>query len=482
LSKQEVKRSSEKQFKGSRSSSFYNEDYFLKAKGSNYGRRDKSGNMIFLPYEEQYYLPRNQQLAQRLIQRFHPKTVLVLGCARGYMVKAFRNFKVDAVGVDISEWAIQNTPEDVADYCFCGDICDLSKWKDKQFDLVVAFDVLEHIKVPDLYVAIKEAARIGKNIVLDVPIRQDDSHPDQSKGTDKSHVSVYTKEWWIRQFVKHGFDAATFNVYTYPEGDQGATITFRPKQEAAEKRTVTLAPNSHKFKILWLSNSPYAPSGYGVQTDLNTRELMKYYSVHVLANWGLEGRKLGLNNLVVYPKLPGDAFGRETAMLYIAGWQPDVFVTLYDIWMGAFTEPRGGTLQPIHPRWIPIVPVDHDPVPEQTVVQASAAYKAVAMSKFGYNQLRQSGVEAVYIPHCIDTNELKPVATKKLRKRQKQWLEEHSDPLNLQIMPKPEIRPDDFVIGINAANKDPYDRKSWGRHFTALQLFLENNKTPSVGS
>ena len=468
-----------KVFEGSKEQSFYGEKYFLGAEGSNYGRRDAEGKLMFAPYTEEYYLPRDQALAAHLVQRFRPRSALVLGCARGYLVKSLRDLGVEAFGVDLSEWAIKNCHRDAKDFVYVGDVCDLSRWSSKQFDLVVALDVFEHVRVPDLYAAISEAARVGRNVVLDVPVGEDDSKPDRSDGSDKSHVSVYSAQWWKNQFGKHGFVASAANSYGYPDGTSGATIFFRPKPPD-QKGTVAVnvAPNGKAFKVLWLSNAHFSPSGYGVQTSgylyggTGSKGLTEYYNVRELANYGLMGRAIGMNNLLVYPTMPaGDPMASDAAKLVIGTWNPDVFITLYDVWMGAFTREVNGGLQPLHPKWIPQVPVDHDPVPDATLEQLAVAYKVVAMSRFGESQLRNHGVEATYIPHGVDTAIYKPVSAAD-KKKNREWAEKNTAPINLKLPVK--LSHDDFVIGVNAANTDPM-RKNWQGHFSALQIFLEQN-------
>jgi hypothetical protein len=239
-----TKKQKSKIFTGSKPSEFYNADYYLNGVGSNYGRKDEHGNIVFSPYDEASYLPNNRKLAAFIASVYKPKTALVLGCARAYLVLALRELGVDAKGIDISQWAIDNAPAKIRPHLFVGDICDLSRFKTAAFDLVTAFDVFEHITVPDLYTALGEASRVCKDtLVIDVPIEKDDLHPDQSSGTDKSHVSVYSEQFWINQFtasnkdkkgniVYHIAPARSFildgkEVYTYPEGNQGATLIFR---------------------------------------------------------------------------------------------------------------------------------------------------------------------------------------------------------------------------------------------------------------
>lgn len=111
-------------------------------------------------------------------------------------------------------------------------------------------------------------------------------------------------------------------------------------------------------KILFLSNAVYAPSGYGVQANGMLYDWIKNgYKVRQLAHYGLHGRMIGLNGLMIYPALEGDLHGDKTARLIFQNWKPDIFFTLYDIWMDAYIDGNPEipeTMRAIHPYWIPI--------------------------------------------------------------------------------------------------------------------------------
>ena len=476
--KREIKYSSSKQFVGSADPETYGEGYFLHAEGSNYGRGP------FAPYDETY-LVRNRELAKRIISTIpRLSSVLVLGAARGYLVKAFREQGVHAIGVDISEWAIENCAEGIEDYMYCGDICDLSLWEDKSFDLVVALDVLEHIRVPDLYKAMDEAVRVGKALILDVPILPHDDEPDQSHGTDATHVSCYSKMWWIQGFMARGLEPfGQVSEYLYPEEhenspwadghDHGVTIWFRTPKPVPTPENIPepkIAPNGKNFKILWYANAHFCGTGYGIGTAGVIFDLLKHYSVRNLAFYGLEGKALGFNELITYPKrfCP---FGSDAAALLCNRWKPDILVTLFDIWIDESASRVGGPgwLSSMHPRWVPIIPVDHDPIPPPTLVPASKAYKPVAMSRFGQRQLEANGVQSTYIPHGVDTTLFKP-SLDKIASRQ--HLHDISVPL---VSGKEEPWSEDcFVIGKVAANKDT-KRKGFDTDAQALRIFFDNN-------
>ena len=410
--KREIKHSSTKTFNGSAPTEFYGEGYFLRAEGSNYGRGE------FSPYDETY-LTRNRELVIRILSAGPSiKKVLVLGAARGYLVKAFRERGVDAVGVDISQWAVTNCAEGVEDYMYCGDICDLSTWDDDEFDLVIGLDVFEHIHVPDLLLAINEAVRVGQMVLLDVPILPHDDAPDQSHGTDKSHVSCYSNTWWITRFMERGMEPfGQPHEYTYPEEhenspwpdghDHGYTVWFRKPMKAPTAESIgeiQIAPNSKAFKVLWYANAHFVGTGYGVGTAGVIFDLLKHYHIRNLAFYGLEGKALAFNELVTYPKrfCP---FGSDAAALICSRWKPDILVTLFDIWIDESGSRLGGPgwLSSMHPRWVPIIPVDHDPIPPPTLSPAQKAYRPVAMSRFGQRQLEINNIKSTYIPHGVDT-------------------------------------------------------------------------------
>jgi len=229
-------------------------------------------------------------------------------------------------------------------------------------------------------------------------------------------------------------------------------------------------PNSKEFKILLLSNAPFTPSGYGVQTQGMCYDWNKHYHVRVLVNYGLQGRMLALNNLAIYPNLSGDPHGDKTARLIFRNWKPDLFLTLYDIWMGAYVEGAGfGQFKAIHPHHIPIVMVDHNPIPEATLEVSKVAYRRVVPTRYAQKQFLLKGLTSDYIPFGIDTKIFKP---SKNQKEDKLYLNKMSMPFNLRE--KTEIDENSFLVVINGANKDPY-RKGFMRAFIAIQIFLEQN-------
>ena len=240
------------------------------------------------------------------------------------------------------------------------------------------------------------------------------------------------------------------------------------------------------LKILQLSNAFFAPSGYGVESYGTLFDWLRAgYNVRQLSIYGVQGSWMGFVDpkypatkkseiLQVYPNLPGDDTGSKTSQMIFGSWKPNVFVTLYDIWMNAFcyedrSRPTG--LRAIHPYWIPWVMVDHDPVPEGTLLNASEAYKIATPSHFGVEQFKNKGLECEYVPFGQDHNLFHP-ANEEEKPKLKKWLNTRSVVFNVRN--NTDINEDSFLIFMNAANKDPY-RKAFSRMFTAIQIFLEQN-------
>jgi len=217
-----------------------------------------------------------------------------------------------------------------------------------------------------------------------------------------------------------------------------------------------LRPNSKKFKILQLSNSVWTPSGYGVQSKGTLYEWNKHYDVRQLAFYGLEGARIEMNGLQMYPILPGDTHGDRTARLIFRNspWKPDLFVTLYDIWMGAYVDedlasPSG--FKPIHPYWIPIVMVDHDPIPEATLIQAATAYRVVTPTAFGASEFKRANIDVWEIPFGGLTP--RPVGLTMVQ-GQKRWIALTSDAVHLISLDGREH----FEILLEALRASPHRR------------------------
>lgn len=168
--------------------SFYN-GYFFKEFYEEFGSCD------YTNYEQ--WRTFFDRVADRIVQIYNPKTVLDAGCALGYLVAALRDRNVEAYGIDISSFAIDNVREDIRDYCKQQSITeDLPKDFPNRFDLVITIEVLEHLFPEDAELAIKKLCSYSDTIIFS-------STPDDIE--DPTHVNVQRIEYWSRLFAKNKF-------------------------------------------------------------------------------------------------------------------------------------------------------------------------------------------------------------------------------------------------------------------------------------
>lgn len=156
----------------------YNRDYFDGGKG----------------YSQYSYSGQFEKWAAQLIERFTPASVLDVGCAKGFLVQAFRDRGVEAWGVDASEYAVSQAPEGIAEYLYHLDITSQRQIKLPPADLVCSFDTFEHIPEDKLKQAKEFMISHGQRYFIRVatPNTPDWQH-------DPTHITIKPLEFW-REF------------------------------------------------------------------------------------------------------------------------------------------------------------------------------------------------------------------------------------------------------------------------------------------
>lgn len=200
------------------------------------------------------------------------------------------------------------------------------------------------------------------------------------------------------------------------------------------------------MRIIWSSNAPWINSGYGVQTRHIVPRLASAGHDMALIAWsGLEGAKINLNGIPVYPK-GGALYGQDVLGIHSLHHQADISITLIDAWVYNASQIPAGV------RWVPYFPIDSEPVSPRIVDAVRGAYERIVFSRFACDQMEQAGLSYLYAPHMVDTNVYAPGDQRAARQR-----------LNL---------PDGaHVTGVVAANKGVPSRKSWPQLLEAWVRF-----------
>lgn len=172
--------------------SIYDHSYFIEGR--------KSGKSL---YEDYRWMPDlTIPMVQKIIGHLgidKDDVIVDYGCARGYVVRAFRELGYEAYGVDVSEWAIANCDETVKQYL------SLSEKISPGMDWIICKDVLEHI--PTCFATVTrmmDAAR--KGVFAVVPLAGDNGTyvvPDYEK--DCTHIHRLTLREWLDPFIFPGW-------------------------------------------------------------------------------------------------------------------------------------------------------------------------------------------------------------------------------------------------------------------------------------
>lgn len=153
-------------------------DYF------NGGRKNGGFSPFYMDYS-------CHEISARHILARQPKSVLELGCARGYVLKRIQDAGIEAEGVDISSHAYMTR---VCNHIYCEDICERMIVPSRgKFDLCYSIATLEHIPEEFIPKFAEELERVSERGVHGVKV---------SGGGDKTQCTIKSISWWKKRLPK----------------------------------------------------------------------------------------------------------------------------------------------------------------------------------------------------------------------------------------------------------------------------------------
>lgn len=201
------------------------------------------------------------------------------------------------------------------------------------------------------------------------------------------------------------------------------------------------------MRISWLSNAPWAATGYGNQVKVFAPRIKALgHELAITAFWGHDGTPINWDGIPVYGK-GFHPYGQDIMAAHASNFKADILLSLMDAWVI-----QTALLQSYKDRWYPWFPIDHDPVPNVILNSVGVSKKPITMSKFGLKMMRNAGMDAYYVPHGVDTKTFKPMDKAEARKK--------------MLLPN-----DVFIVGLVAANKGSPPRKAFFQQIAAFAEF-----------
>jgi ubiquinone/menaquinone biosynthesis C-methylase UbiE len=169
-------------------------------------------------YNAEYYSERTRKSKKHMMKymKFLRKgsslKMLDVGCGEGYYVRDAIEEGIDAYGIDISTYALENALAEVKDRITSGSITEIP-FADEEFDIMTAFDVIEHIHPKDTLNAVAEIRRVLKPDGIVIITTPSSNFGDWV--SDLTHINVRPPKFWKIILEEHNFKVQMFYLPSF---------------------------------------------------------------------------------------------------------------------------------------------------------------------------------------------------------------------------------------------------------------------------
>ena len=156
------------------------------------------------------YDGRWEAVAKKLIEAYNlpeDAKILDVGCGKGFLLYEFKKLlsKCTIVGFDISEYAIENAKQEIKGNLFVHKAQDPYKFGGKEFDLIISITTLHNLIMPDLYDALKEIERAGKNKYIVVESYRNEEELFNLQCWALTAEAFFSPEEWAWLYKQFGY-------------------------------------------------------------------------------------------------------------------------------------------------------------------------------------------------------------------------------------------------------------------------------------
>jgi len=183
----------------------------MKAAAEKYGWEyfDKKG----ICYNGYNYDGRWIPIAKKFIEYYKLKPgskILDVGCANGYFMYDLKNQGMNVEGIDISEYARDCAIPEIKQFILIGNAKDLSRYRYKEFDLVISLNTIHNLDELECREAIREIQRVGKDSFICVDSYRNDIEKERLFDWAITGRTLKSDKEWIKMFEEEGYTGDFF--------------------------------------------------------------------------------------------------------------------------------------------------------------------------------------------------------------------------------------------------------------------------------
>ncbi|MDX2224357.1 MAG: methyltransferase domain-containing protein [Rhodospirillaceae bacterium] len=171
---------------------------------------DYFDNPAYIGYGGYRYDGRYRAAAERMRDQFGLKPgskILEVGCAKGFILYEFHVLGMDVTGLDASAYAIANAKPEIRDRLQLHSSADLP-FNEREFDFVLAKEVLPHLSPVDAIRLVREIMRVGRASFLEIQCANTLESAELMKRWDQTHQTIRSESWWYARLADIGYEGA----------------------------------------------------------------------------------------------------------------------------------------------------------------------------------------------------------------------------------------------------------------------------------
>lgn len=149
-------------------------------------------------------------LAEKLINQYNltnKSKLLDVGCGKAFLLHEIKNIlpEISITGVDISEHAIKEVPDNIKNNVKIFDARNKFPFKDNEFDLLITINTLHNFKIHDLKLSLQECERVAKEKYLVVEGYRNEEELFNLQCWALTCESFFSDDEWTWIFNEYGY-------------------------------------------------------------------------------------------------------------------------------------------------------------------------------------------------------------------------------------------------------------------------------------